>query len=34
MPFSFSGFFSSIDLSLLFFFAVGSLGVYGIILSG
>ena len=29
-----SGFYVDVDLSLLFIFAVSSLGVYGIILSG
>ena len=34
IPFTFNGFFVDIDLGLLFLFAVSSLGVYGIILSG
>jgi len=34
IPFSITGFFVNIDLGLLFLFAVSSLGVYGIILSG
>jgi NADH-quinone oxidoreductase subunit H len=34
IPFSTYGFFANIDLSLLFVFAVSSLAVYGIILSG
>jgi NADH-quinone oxidoreductase subunit H len=34
IPFSLSGWFVDIDLGLLFVFAVSSLGVYGIILSG
>jgi len=34
IPFSTFGFFANIDLSLLFIFAVSSLAVYGIILSG
>jgi NADH-quinone oxidoreductase subunit H len=34
MPLSFNGFFVSIDIGLLFLFAVSSLGVYGVILSG
>jgi NADH-quinone oxidoreductase subunit H len=33
-PFSFFGFFTNIDLSLLFIFATSALGVYGVILSG
>ena len=34
IPLSFTGFFIDLDLSLLFIFAVSSLAVYGIILSG
>jgi NADH-quinone oxidoreductase subunit H len=34
IPFSNNGFFTNIDLSLLFIFAVSSLSVYGVILSG
>ena len=34
IPLSFTGFYVDVDLSLLFIFAVSSLGVYGIILSG
>jgi len=34
IPFSTNGFFANIDLSLLFIFAISSLAVYGIILSG
>jgi NADH-quinone oxidoreductase subunit H len=34
IPFSATGFFANIDLGLLFTFAVSSLGVYGIIISG
>lgn len=34
IPLSFTGFYVDINLSLLFIFAVSSLGVYGIILSG
>jgi NADH-quinone oxidoreductase subunit H len=34
IPLSFTGFYVDIDISLLFIFAVSSLGVYGIILSG
>jgi NADH-quinone oxidoreductase subunit H len=34
IPFSSSGFFANVDLSLLFIFAMSGLGVYGIILSG
>jgi NADH-quinone oxidoreductase subunit H len=34
IPFSYNSFYVDIDLSLLFIFAVSSLGVYGIILSG
>lgn len=34
IPFSYLGFFANIDLGLLFLFGVGSLAVYGIILSG
>jgi NADH:ubiquinone oxidoreductase subunit H len=34
MPFCSLGFFSNVDISLLFIFAVSSLGVYGVILSG
>lgn len=34
IPFSTFGFFANIDISLLFVFAVSSLAVYGIILSG
>ena len=34
IPFTFNGFFVDIDLGLLFLFAISSLGVYGIILSG
>ena len=34
IPFSTFGFFTNIDISLLFIFAVSSLGVYGVILSG
>jgi NADH-quinone oxidoreductase subunit H len=34
IPYSLTGFFVDIDLGLLFLFAVSSLGVYGIILSG
>ena len=34
IPFSFNAFYVDIDLGLLFLFAVSSLGVYGIILSG
>jgi NADH-quinone oxidoreductase subunit H len=34
IPFSSTGYFVNIDLGLLFLFAVSSLGVYGIILSG
>lgn len=34
IPFSMNGFFVDIDLGLLFLFAVSSLGVYGVILSG
>jgi len=34
IPFSTSSFFTNIDLSLLFLFAVSSLSVYGVILSG
>jgi NADH-quinone oxidoreductase subunit H len=34
IPFSLSGYFVSIDLGVLFLFAVSSLGVYGIVLSG
>jgi len=34
IPFSSSGFFSNIDLSLFFIFAISSLAVYGIVLSG
>ena len=34
IPFSQLGFFANIDMSLMFVFAVSSLGVYGVILSG
>ena len=34
IPLSFTGFYVDVDISLLFIFAVSSLGVYGIILSG
>jgi NADH-quinone oxidoreductase subunit H len=34
IPFSVTGFFVNIDLGLLFTFAISSLGVYGIIISG
>jgi len=34
IPFSLTGVFVEIDIGLLFLFAVSSLGVYGIILSG
>ena len=34
IPFSTGGFFANIDISLMFVFAVSSLAVYGIILSG
>jgi NADH-quinone oxidoreductase subunit H len=34
IPFSTIGFFTNIDISVLFIFAVSSLGVYGVILSG
>ena len=34
IPFSTFGFFTNVDLSLMFLFAASSLGVYGIILSG
>lgn len=34
MPFSTFGFFTNINLSLLFIFAISSLAVYGVILSG
>jgi NADH-quinone oxidoreductase subunit H len=34
IPFSATGFFVDINLGILFIFAVSSLGVYGIILSG
>jgi NADH-quinone oxidoreductase subunit H len=34
IPFSLSGWFVDIDLGLLFLFAISSLGVYGIVLSG
>jgi NADH:ubiquinone oxidoreductase subunit H len=34
IPFSVTGFFVDINLGILFIFAVSSLGVYGIILSG
>ena len=34
IPFSTIGFFANIDISVLFIFAVSSLGVYGVILSG
>jgi NADH-quinone oxidoreductase subunit H len=34
IPLSFTSFYVDVDLSLLFIFAVSSLGVYGIILSG
>jgi NADH-quinone oxidoreductase subunit H len=34
IPFSFNAFFVDVDLGLLFLFAISSLGVYGIILSG
>ena len=34
IPLSYNSFYVDIDLSLLFIFAVSSLGVYGIILSG
>lgn len=34
IPFSELGFFTNIDISLLFVFAVSSLAVYGVILSG
>ena len=34
IPFSVTGFFIDINLGILFIFAVSSLGVYGIILSG
>ena len=34
IPFSTFGFFTNVDISLLFIFAVSSLGVYGVILSG
>jgi NADH:ubiquinone oxidoreductase subunit H len=34
MPFSSFSYFSNVDISLLFTFAVGSLAVYGVILSG
>lgn len=34
IPFSESGFFANIDISLLFVFAVSGIAVYGIILSG
>lgn len=34
IPVSFTGFYTDLDISLLFIFAVSSLGVYGIILSG
>jgi NADH-quinone oxidoreductase subunit H len=34
MPFSTISFFTNIDLSLLFIFAISSLAVYGVILSG
>jgi NADH-quinone oxidoreductase subunit H len=34
IPFSSKSFFCNIDLGMLFLFAVSSLGVYGVILSG
>jgi len=34
IPFSFTGYYATIDLGLLFLLAVSSLGVYGVILSG
>tara|TARA_B100000795_G_scaffold269315_1_gene258342 strand:+ start:1043 stop:1426 length:384 start_codon:yes stop_codon:yes gene_type:complete len=34
IPFSFNAYFVDVDLGLLFLFAISSLGVYGIILSG
>jgi NADH-quinone oxidoreductase subunit H len=34
MPFSTNSFYANIDISLLFIFAVSSLAVYGVILSG
>jgi len=34
MPFSINSFYTNIDISLLFIFAVSSLAVYGVILSG
>jgi NADH:ubiquinone oxidoreductase subunit H len=34
IPLSFTGFYADLDISILFIFAVSSLGVYGILLSG
>jgi len=34
IPFSSSGFFVNVDLGVFFIFAISSLGVYGVILSG
>jgi len=34
IPFSFTSYYATVDLGLLFLLAVSSLGVYGVILSG